>query len=32
MVDKGIAEPSMIMVRGSLTRHGLLPQPSAPKG
>ena len=31
MVDKGIAEPSMIMVRGSLTRHGLLPQPSAPK-
>jgi hypothetical protein len=29
MVDKGVAEPSMIMVRGSLTRHGLMPQPKA---
>lgn len=27
MVDSGIAQPSMLMVRGTQTLHGLMPQP-----
>lgn len=31
LVDGGLAETSMIRVRGSMTPHGLLPQPAAPQ-
>lgn len=29
MVDKGVAKPSMVMVRGAQTLHGLLPVASS---
>ncbi len=28
MVDAGLAQPSMISVKGTMTLHGLLPQPA----
>ena len=31
MVDAGLAEPSMVPIRGTMTLHGLLPQPTAVK-
>ena len=31
MVDKGTARPSMVMVRGTSTLHGLLPVPTEPE-